>query len=189
MNRPGLESADVLRLLADLEDRLSKRGVALDIQIVGGAALLLHGVIYRATEDIDARYSSAAIVDQVVEEMAAEPGLPSKWLNSNAAAHLPEGMAWVAGPPGSSKAVRIADLETLAAMKLAAERQKDIEDLGLIALVLGIEDPAALVRLAYLKYGQDSLSLNASPANYLLVADEAIRSGKFSAGKGGTAGA
>ncbi|GAA1115512.1 DUF6036 family nucleotidyltransferase [Arthrobacter flavus] len=186
MSRPGLESADVLRLLADLEDRLSKRGVALDIQIVGGAALLLHRIIDRATDDIDAQYASAIIVDEVVEEMAAVFGLPSKWLNSNAAAHLPEETAWIAGPAGTSKAVRIADLQTLAAMKLAAERQKDIEDLGLIALALGIEDPETLVRIAYLKYGNHSLSLNATRENYLLVAEESINAGKFRGDGGGT---
>ncbi|XKH53547.1 hypothetical protein LG284_00445 [Citricoccus nitrophenolicus] len=37
-----------------MEERLATRGVTLDIQIVGGAALLLHGVLARATGDIDA---------------------------------------------------------------------------------------------------------------------------------------
>ncbi|MHA7276222.1 hypothetical protein ACX80O_06790 [Arthrobacter sp. Hz1] len=69
---------------------------------------------------------------------------------------------------------------------LAAERQKDIEDLGLIALALGIEDAETLVRLAYLKYGNHSLPLNASRENYLLVAEESINAAKFSADGGGT---
>lgn len=59
-------------------------------------------------------------------------------------------------------------------MKLAAERQKDIEDLGRIANALGITDPADLVRIAYQKYGEDSVPLSASRENYEIVAEEAI---------------
>lgn len=59
-------------------------------------------------------------------------------------------------------------------MKLAAERQKDIEDLGRIANALGITDPTDLVRVAYEKYGEDSVPLSASRENYEIVTEEAI---------------
>jgi hypothetical protein len=174
-NGRGFLREEVIRLLAELEDRLQGRGVALDIQIVGGAALLLHGLIDRATADIDARYGSTLVVDEIVAQMAEEYGLPGRWLNSNAAAFLPENVSWMAGPPESSSAVRLADLPSLAAMKLAAERTKDIEDLGHIARALGIRDPQQLVANAYAKYGEESIPLAASRENYLIVAEEALQ--------------
>ncbi|MFE5836383.1 hypothetical protein [Arthrobacter sp. NPDC056493] len=84
--------------------------------------LLLHGVLDRATRDIDARYAPGDLVDEVADDMAREYGLPPKWLNPNAAAFLPDQAQWIAGPEGTSPAVRLADLPTLAAMKMAAER-------------------------------------------------------------------
>ncbi len=170
----GFLRDDVIVLLEELESRLLARGVQLDVQIVGAAALLLHGLLDRATGDIDAQYENAALVDEVVQEMADDHGLPDRWLNSNAVAYLPNKASWMAGPPGSSSAVRLADLHSLAAMKLAAERQKDIEDLGRIARALGIEDPEELVDIAYSKYGEDSMPLAARRDNHLIVAEEAI---------------
>lgn len=169
---------DVVELLRELEARLATRGLTLDIQIVGGAALLLHGVLDRATGDIDARYTPGDIVDEVAADMARDYGLPPKWLNRNAAAFLPDDAQWIAGPEGTSSAVRLADLPTLAAMKMAAERAKDIEDLGHIVLALGIEKADELVRLAFDKYGKHSLALSAPVDNYEIVAEEAMAAAK-----------
>ncbi|MFJ6419283.1 DUF6036 family nucleotidyltransferase [Paeniglutamicibacter sp. NPDC091659] len=174
MSFPEFRTERIVELLDELERRLAARGVALNIQIVGGAALLLHGLLDRSTEDIDARYASAPAVEEVAREMAVAYGLPVGWLNSKAAAFLPDDAVWIAGKEGSSSAIWLADLQTLAAMKLAAERQKDIEDLGRIANALGITDPADLVRIAYEKYGEDSVPLSASRENYEIVAEEAI---------------
>ncbi|REE03742.1 DUF6036 family nucleotidyltransferase [Citricoccus muralis] len=165
---------DVVELLREVEERLATRGVTLDIQIVGGAALLLHGVLDRATGDIDARYARGDIVEEVVADMAQEYDLPPKWLNSNAAAFLPDEAQWIAGPEGTSSAVRLADLPTLAAMKMAAGRTKDIEDLGHIVLALGIEQAVELVKLAFDKYGEHSVALGAPVDNYEIVAEEAM---------------
>lgn len=172
--RHSFRRADVIDLLREVEVRLAARGIALDIQIVGGTALLLHGVLDRATGDIDARYASADVVEEVAADMAHEYGLPAKWLNRSAAAFLPDDAQWIAGPPGTSSAVRLADLPTLAAMKLAAERSKDIEDLGHIVLALGIERADQLVHLAFDKYGRHSIALNAPVDNYEIVAEEAM---------------
>lgn len=165
---------DVVELLRELEARLGTRGITLDIQIVGGAALLLHGILDRATSDIDARYAPKDDVDEVAAGMEREYGLPPKWLNSNAAAFLPEEARWIAGPNGTSSAIQLADLPTLAAMKIAAERAKDIEDLGHIVLALGIEKASDLVQLAFEKYGEHSVALSAPSDNYEIVAEEAM---------------
>ena len=172
--RSGLDRQLVIELLAELERRLANRGVALDIQIVGGAALLLHGLIDRATDDIDARYRSSAIVDAVASEMVDDYGLPEKWLNSRAMAFLPENVRWMAIPGSSLVGVQLADLPTLAAMKVAAERDKDIIDLGHIVNALEIDAPKDLVDLAYEKYGVDSIPLSQNRSNYEIVAEEAI---------------
>lgn len=172
--RRGLRRDDVAELLRELEALLEVRGVRLDIQIVGGAALLLHGVLDRATSDIDARYADEDVVEEVAAEMALRHGLSPAWLNRNAAAYLPEGARWMAGPQGMSSAIMLADLPTLAAMKMAAERAKDIEDLGHISVELGIEEAGELVRLAFDKYGEHSIALAAPVDNYELVAEEAM---------------
>ncbi|AFR30730.1 hypothetical protein [Arthrobacter sp. Rue61a] len=106
--------------------------------------------------------------------MEQEYGLPPKWLNSNAAAFLPEEARWIADPKGTSSAIQLADLPTLAAMKIAAERAKDIEDLGHIVLALGIEKAGDLVQLAFEKYGEHSIALSAPADNYEIVAEEAM---------------
>ncbi|MFI2566391.1 DUF6036 family nucleotidyltransferase [Paenarthrobacter sp. NPDC018779] len=165
---------DVVELLRELESRLASRGVTLDIQIVGGAALLLHGLLDRATTDIDARYTPGDIVDDVAADMAHQYGLPLTWLNSKAAAFLPDEARWIAGPDGTSSAIKLADLPTLAAMKIAAERAKDIEDLGHIVLALGINNADELVQLAFQKYGEHSVALSAPYDNYEIVAEEAM---------------
>ena len=166
--------SDVVRLLQELEARLASRGVSLDIQIIGGAALLLHGLLDRATTDVDAQYTPSGVVDAVAADMPQEYGLPPKWLNNRAAAFLPDDAQWIVGPKGTSSAVRLADLPTLAAMKIAAERAKDIEDLGHLVLAMGIDDAAELVQLAFQKYGEHSVTLSAPTENYEIVAEEAI---------------
>lgn len=65
-------------------------------------------------------------------------------------------------------------LAHLAAMKIAAERAKDIEDLGHLVLAMGIDDAAELVQLAFQKYGEHSVTLSAPTENYEIVAEEAI---------------
>lgn len=57
MSGSGLRRDRVVELLAELERRLAERGLSVKIRVVGGSALLLHGLIDRATENIDAYYS------------------------------------------------------------------------------------------------------------------------------------
>jgi len=136
----GFDKEAIIRLLQDLERRLAAEGVELLIQVLGGAALLMHGLLDRSTEDIDALYESAEAVERVAREMARDYNLPENWLNARAKMFLPDEIGWIALEGGSS-AIRLADLPSLAAMKLAAERQKDIEDLARISAAQGIKDP------------------------------------------------
>ena len=106
--------------------------------------------------------------------MAVDYSLPADWINSRAMAFLPEDATWMA-PDGSPAAIQLADLPTLAAMKVAAERPKDISDLGHIINALDIKEPGRLVDLAYEKYGEESMTLTQGRENYEVVAEEALR--------------
>ena len=88
--------------------------------------------------------------------MAAEHNLPENWLNDSARAFIPDGAQWTAVPSGPAT-VLVATDETLLAMKLAAERGKDILDLSLLASRLGITDPERIVDIAFDLYGEDSI--------------------------------
>ncbi len=107
--------------------------------------------------------------------MAVDYSLPADWINSRAMAFLPEDATWMAAPDGSPAAIQLADLPTLAAMKVAAERPKDISDLGHIINALDIKEPGRLVDLAYEKYGEESMTLTQGRENYEVVAEEALR--------------
>jgi len=174
MNGSGLRRDRVVELLAELERRLNERGLSVNIRVVGGSALLLHGLIDRATEDIDAYYSHRTEVEEIIEAMAIEHGLPRKWLNPSAAAFIPDNASWALASDPNLSSVEVADLQTLAAMKLAAERDKDILDLGHLVNALRLSDASELLELAYEKYGEGSISLSQSRENYEIVAEEAI---------------
>ncbi|UKA64421.1 DUF6036 family nucleotidyltransferase [Arthrobacter sp. FW306-04-A] len=85
-----LTAAQIRALLHELGRRLQAQGVHGDIKLVGGAALILQGIGNRPTADIDASYANPAAVNTVVTEMAADYNLSPDWLNSNAAAFLPD---------------------------------------------------------------------------------------------------
>ena len=105
MSAPEFRTERIVELLDEFERRLAARGVALNIQTVGGEALLLHGLLDRSTEEIDARYASAPVVEEVAREMAVAYGLPVGSLNSKAAAFLPDDAVWIAGKEGSASAI------------------------------------------------------------------------------------
>lgn len=183
MNGSGLRKSRVIELLAELERRLSERGLTASIRVVGGSALLLHGLINRATEDIDAYYSQQRAVEEIISAMSIEQGLPAKWLNASAAAFIPENAHWAPTADALLSMVEVADLPTLAAMKLAAERDKDIVDLAHLLNALGLSEPREVLEIAYDKYGDDSIALSQSRANYEIVAQEALRAAQHLARK------
>lgn len=183
MKGSGLRKGRVIELLAELERRLSERGLTASIRVVGGSALLLHGLINRATEDIDAYYSLQRAVEEIISAMSIEQGLPAKWLNSSAAAFIPENAHWAPAADVSLSMVEVADLPTLTAMKLATERDKDIVDLAHLLNALGLSEPRELLEIAYEKYGDDSIALSQSRANYEIVAQEALSAAQHLARK------
>jgi hypothetical protein len=177
MNPLELSRADIVELFTELGARLHARGVHGDVYLVGGAAIALQLDTRRSTRDVDAVFAPPGDVREVAGEIAAERGLPTGWLNSSAAAFLPERER--VGPvlldvPGLS--VAVAPAEHLLAMKLAAGRPgRDLDDIATLLDHLGIDDPADAARLARRMYGEESVVLSDPDESYALLAEDALR--------------
>jgi hypothetical protein len=174
MSSGELTSIQIHALLEELGHRLQTRGVYGDVKLVGGAALILQGIGNRPTADIDASYADKTAIDAVVADMAADYDLPPDWLNSNAAAFLPDNATWVELERLDGITIHAADTETLLAMKIAAERDKDTLDIARLLRRLNITNANDAVDIAYNKYGEHSIPLAAGRHNYLIVVDDAL---------------
>ena len=174
MSSGELTSTQIHALLEELGRRLQARGIHGDVKLVGGAALILQGIGNRPTADVDASYADKTAVDAVVADMAADYDLAPDWLNSNAAAFLPDNATWVELEHLDGITIQAADTETLLAMKIAAERDKDTLDIARLLRRLNITNANHAVDLAYNKYGEHSIPLAAGRDNYLIVVDDAL---------------
>jgi len=153
------DAAQIRQLLDELDQRLRAAGIAATVYVVGGAAISLHlPETERRTQDIDG-ITTEARLPEIVAQMADELGLPEGWLNSAARAFLPPIPATALTPPTSpGLRVQLASLEQLLAMKLAAGRARDREDIVALANALQV-DPDEAVRLTLEAYGTDALEL------------------------------
>lgn len=125
-----LTATQIRALLHELGRRLQTAGAHGDVKLVGGAALILQGIGNRPTADIDASYADPTTIHAVVADMAADYDLSPDWLNTNAAAFVPDNATWVALEQLDGLTIQAADTETLLAMKIAAERDKDTLDIA-----------------------------------------------------------
>ncbi|MFQ4149407.1 DUF6036 family nucleotidyltransferase [Arthrobacter sp. LAPM80] len=174
MSAGELTCDQILALLRELGNRLATRGIHSDIKLVGGAALVLQGIGNRPTADIDASYAETASVNSIVAEMATDYDLASDWLNSNASAFIPDNASWITLEELDGLTIQAADSETLLAMKIAAERDKDTLDIARLLRKLNITNAIDAVDVAFNKYGDHSIPLAASRENYLIVVDDAF---------------
>jgi hypothetical protein len=79
-------ATDVTDLLADLDKRLQRRGIAAAIFVVGGAAIAATGLRDdRITADIDAFANDQAVLEEA-SALARDRGLPDDW---QCQTHLP----------------------------------------------------------------------------------------------------
>jgi hypothetical protein len=169
-----LTAAQIRALLHELGRRLQAAGAHGDVKLVGGAALILQGIGNRPTADIDASYADPHTIHTVVADMAADYDLAPDWLNTNASAFVPDNATWVDIEQLDGLTIQAADTETLLAMKIAAERDKDTLDIARLLRRLNITNAADAVNLAYDKYGEHSIPLAAGRDNYLIVVDDAL---------------
>ena len=174
-NEHEMDPAEVRHLLDVLTQRLTDEGVDAHVHVIGGSAMALlfpDDDETRFTTDIDAAVSPGPAVLQVVEQIADELGLSPTWLNPNGTSFIPPRSQSVASPTGVT--MTIATVDELIAMKLAASRDQDLFDLGILARNAGITDPERLVDIAFDAYGEDSVVLTDTREDYLIMAQQAI---------------
>ncbi|HEX3679256.1 MAG TPA: DUF6036 family nucleotidyltransferase [Galbitalea sp.] len=170
-----MDPEEVRSQLDELKRRLEAAGVHADIYVIGGSAMALNfpnDVSTRMTQDIDAVVSPKEEVRLIVDQMAEDLGLSPTWLNSFGAPFVPPRTNRRSSEGGVE--VTIATTEELIAMKLAASREQDLHDLGILAQHAGVTDPERLVEIAFEAYGTDSMTLNLPREDYLIMATQAL---------------
>lgn len=124
-----------------LGQRLARRGVVGDVFVVGGAAMALAYDASRVTRDVDARFLPHGIVLEEARRVADDLELPPWWLNEQASVYISgkddPGKRRVFDHPGLR--VMAASPEHIFAMKAFAARTRDIDDLRLLAGIIGLQ--------------------------------------------------
>ena len=140
-----LGRAELERAFTALGERLAHRGVVADVFVVGGAAMALAYDADRVTRDVDARFVPHGIVLDEARNVANDLGLPPWWLNEQATAYISgkvdPGKRRVFDHPGLR--VMAASPEHVFAMKALAARTRYIDDLRLLAGIIGVETAEA----------------------------------------------
>jgi len=133
--------AELERAFTALGERLARRGVVADVFVVGGAAMALAYDATRVTRDVDATFLPHGIVVEEARNVADALGLPYWWLNEQASIYISgkddPGKRRVFDHPGLR--VMAASPTHIFAMKALAARTRDIDDLRLLADIIGVE--------------------------------------------------
>ncbi len=133
--------AEMERAFTALGERLARRGVVADVFVVGGAAMALAYDATRVTRDVDATFMPHGIVIEEARHVADDLGLPSWWLNEQASVYISgkddPGKRRVFDHPGLR--VMAASPAHIFAMKALAARTRDIDDLRVLADIIGVE--------------------------------------------------
>lgn len=136
--------------LSRLDSLLAQVGVAGDIFVFGGAALVLGYDARDSTRDIDAIWRPHGTLLRHAWTVAAELGLPRSWLNDQATSYLPSGFVETGRTvfDGAALRVTVAEPELLLAMKVRAGRRGDERDILFLAEKLAIDTSGAVIALA-----------------------------------------
>ena len=120
-----------------------------DIFIVGGAAMALAYDAARVTRDVDAMFKPHGIVHEEAMQVATDLGLPRWWLNEQASTYISgkedADKRRVFDHPGLR--VMAASPRHIFAMKARAARTRDIDDLRLLAGIVGVESADAALQI------------------------------------------
>lgn len=178
MNDRRLFTAEELgALLEELGERIERRGESVDAYIIGGTAMAIGLGSRRSTEDIDGLFKPFDVVKSEADDMALEQGLPVGWINQSAFAYMTfeiEDTDARSVEIGGMH-VRIASPRFLLAMKIAAGRLKDHDDIVALIRHLEITNPQEIADLAFTVFGEDGMTLTDSRESVLLQAREMIR--------------
>src|SRR5665811_1043676 len=136
MNTKGFDRNKIIELLTELGRRLSAKGVAGRLYVVGGAAMALEFDTRRATRDIDAIFHPPTSIADEAASMAADLGLPPGWLSAAAQAFIPLPDEDQVSFDVEGLQIAVSSPANLLAMKMAAGRPQDITDLVVLFLSL-----------------------------------------------------
>jgi hypothetical protein len=129
------------RAFTALGERLARRGVVADVFVVGGAAMALAYDATRVTRDIDATFVPHGVVIEEARHVADDLGLPYWWLNEQASIYISgkddPGKRRVFDHPGLR--VSAASPPHIFAMKALAARARDVDDLRVLADIIGVK--------------------------------------------------
>ena len=152
MTEPGnvlLDRAQLERAFTALGERLVRRGVVADVFVVGGAAMALAYDATRVTRDVDSLFIPHGVVLEEARDVAEDLGLPPWWLNEQASVYISgkddPGKRRVFDHPGLR--VTAASPRHIFAMKALAARTRDIDDLRLLADIIGIDSAGTALRI------------------------------------------
>jgi hypothetical protein len=174
MSTTGFDRKRIIELLTELGRRLSAKGVAGRLYIVGGAAMALEFDTRRTTRDIEAVLHPPTTVADEAASMATELGLPPAWLSSAANPFIPrpdEDQVWL---DVEGLQVAVSSPANLLAMKMAAGRPQDLTDLVVLFRHLKIRSPEQAVGMAERMYGDDTVVLSEPREPLLLLAESVL---------------
>ncbi len=141
--------AEMERAFTALGERLARRGVVADVFVVGGAAMALAYDATRVTRDIDATFVPHGVVIEEARRVADDLGLPYWWLNEQASIYISgkddPGKRRVFDHPGLR--VSAASPAHIFAMKALAARTRDIDDLRVLADIIGVQSAAEALQI------------------------------------------
>jgi len=174
MSTPGFDRAKIMELLTELGRRLSAKGVAGRLYVVGGAAMALEFDTRRTTRDIDAIFDPPTTVADEAGSMATDLGLPPGWLSAAAQAFIPLLDEDPVSLDVDGLQIALSSPANLLAMKMAAGRPQDITDLVVLFRHLKIRSPEQAVDIAERMYGDDSVVLSEPRESLLLLAESVL---------------
>jgi hypothetical protein len=155
-----LGRAELERAFTALGERLARRGVVADVFVVGGAAMALAYDATRVTRDVDARFVPHGIVTDEARDVADDLGLPHWWLNEQASVYISgkddPGKRRVFDHPGLR--VMAASPDHIFAMKALASRTRDVDDLRVLADIIGVQSADQALRICAEFYPDEEIS-------------------------------
>jgi len=152
--------AEIERAFTALGERLARRGVVADVFVVGGAAMALAYDAARVTRDVNAVFMPHGIVLEEARKVADDLGLPYWWLNEQASVYISgkedASRRRVFDHPGLR--VMAASPAHVFAMKARGARTRDIDDLRLLADIIGVNSAHAALRICADFYPDEPVS-------------------------------
>ncbi len=129
----ALSRDDLVALFDALAAAAIRRGVRIEVFVVGGAAITLAYNTQCTTTDVDGVFEPKEVAYQLAAEVAAERGLRPDWLNDGAKAYMPgDDPDKVVFYDNEGLVLRVASPRYLFVMKALAARESDEDDLRLL---------------------------------------------------------